>query len=314
MISGITSYNNRGQSFGSSASFAKKSINTAYKSIDVNSADYINYVYRLARGKCRQICEVNVESERLQNIVKDKEPCIFVMNHTWEQGKDINAAVFFNSLLYREYIYQNKTETCPRSKIMASKGFFMRAPDGGEQLRWLGVVPVNNSAKENRRVENAAMLKNITEQFARNEINLFLFPEGALAGLWFLPLKYKFQAGASYVIRKALEIKEKVKTVSLCFAHKKDLSAIHIGEPLYFSKRNGNYYATRGNVDSEFFDKKLSNLYDDKDEILLTEAGQSVGYKNVMPYISGILLDNMKCCAKEAKSDLKNSKPEVYTL
>ena len=73
-------------------------------------------------------------------------------------------------------------------------------------------------------------------------------------------------------------------------------------------------YATRGNVDSEFFDKKLSNLYGDKDEILLTEAGQSVGYKNVMPYISGILLDNMKCCTKEAKSDLKNSKPEVYTL
>ena len=317
-VSGNINYN-RGQSFKGCVPFIRTkknfSINTEYKSIDVHSADYIKYVYRLVKGWCKQTCEVNVETERLQDIVKDKEPCIFIMNHTRDQIKDINAAKFFNNLLYREYIYHNMAETCPRSKVMASKNYVSHAGDGGERLRWLGVVPVSTSLKtKTRKSENANTLKELTNQFANNEINLFLFPEGAFAAFTFLPLKYKFQAGAAYIIRNALETKDKVKVVPLCFAHKNDISAIHIGEALYISRQNENYYASRGNADSKFFNKDLAKIYKDNDKILLTDSGKALKYENVIPYISGVLMRNMECCTKDAKQDLKQSKSGVFIL
>ena len=120
-------YYKRGQSFKASASFANKSVNTAYKSIDVNSADFIKYVYNKIRYMCMSSFEINVESGKIMDIVNSNEPYIFIMNHTRKQPKDINGAMFFNSLLYREYIYQNKAGNCPRSKVFAGEGFLKRS-------------------------------------------------------------------------------------------------------------------------------------------------------------------------------------------
>ena len=47
-------YYKRGQSFKASASFANKGVNTAYKSIDVNSADFIKYVYNKIRNSQKE--------------------------------------------------------------------------------------------------------------------------------------------------------------------------------------------------------------------------------------------------------------------
>ena len=307
-------YYKRGQSFRASASFANKSVNTAYKSIDVNSADFIKYVYNKIRNMCMSSFEINVESGKIMDIVNSNEPYIFIMNHTRKQPKDINGAMFFNSLLYREYIYQNKANDCPRSKVFAGEGFLKRSnmPD---ELEFMGVIPINAKAEnKNAKEKNRETIQNIVNELSEGKINFFIYPEGAMAIVPFLPLRYKFQPGVSAIIKRVLEKRDSIDVIPLTFAHDKTKSAIHIGEAVKFSKKNGQYYTNKGNSDSKFFDKKFENFYKDKDEILLTNNGQPVKTDDVVPFISGVLSENLDCCIKEAKNDLKHSNGKVYLI
>lgn len=311
-----TNYNyyKRGQSFRASASFANKSVNTAYKSIDVNSADFIKYVFKKIKNMCNRPFEINVESGKIMDIVNSNEPHIFIMNHTRQQPKDINGAMFFNSLLYREYIYQNKANDCPRSKVFAGEGFLKRSnmPD---ELEFMGVIPINAKAEnKNAKEKNRETIQNIVNELSEGKINFFIYPEGAMAIVPFLPLRYKFQPGVSAIIKRVLEKRDSIDVIPLTFAHDKTKSAIHIGEAVKFSKKNGQYYTNKGNSDSKFFDKKFENFYKDKDEILLTNNGQPVKTDDVVPFISGVLSENLDCCIKEAKNDLKHSNGKVYLI
>ena len=311
-----TNYNyyKRGQSFRASASFANKSVNTAYKSIDVNSADFIKYVFKKIKNMCNSPFEINVESGKIMDIVNSNEPHIFIMNHTRQQPKDINGAMFFNSLLYREYIYQNKANDCPRSKVFAGEGFLKRSnmPD---ELEFMGVIPINAKAEnKSAKEKNRETIQNIVNELSEGKINFFIYPEGAMAIVPFLPLKYKFQPGVSAIIKRVLEKRDSIDVIPLTFAHDKTKSAIHIGEAVKFSKKNGQYYTNKGNSDSKFFDKKFENFYKDKDEILLTNNGQPVKTDDVVPFISGVLSENLDCCIKEAKNDLKHSNGKVYLI
>ena len=311
-----TNYNyyKRGQSFRASASFANKSVNTAYKSIDVNSADFIKYVFKKIKNMCNSPFEINVESGKIMDIVNSNEPHIFIMNHTRQQPKDINGAMFFNSLLYREYIYQNKANDCPRSKVFAGEGFLKRSnmPD---ELEFMGVIPINAKAEnKNAKEKNRETIQNIVNELSEGKINFFIYPEGAMAIVPFLPLRYKFQPGVSTIIKRVLEKRDSIDVIPLTFAHDKTGSAIHIGEAVKFSKKNGQYYTNKGNSDSKFFDKKFENFYKDKDEILLTNNGQPVKTDDVVPFISGVLSENLDCCIKEAKNDLKHSNGKVYLI
>ncbi len=311
-----TNYNyyKRGQSFRASASFANKSVNTAYKSIDVNSADFIKYVFKKIKNMCNSPFEINVESGKIMDIVNSNEPHIFIMNHTRQQPKDINGAMFFNSLLYREYIYQNKANDCPRSKVFAGEGFLKRSnmPD---ELEFMGVIPINAKAEnKNAKEKNRETIQNIVNELSEGKINFFIYPEGAMAIVPFLPLKYKFQPGVSAIIKRVLEKRDSIDVIPLTFAHDKTGSAIHIGEAVKFSKKNDQYYTNKGNSDSKFFDKKFENFYKDKDEILLTNNGQPVKTDDVVPFISGVLSENLDCCIKEAKNDLKHSNGKVYLI
>ena len=307
-------YYKRGQSFRASASFANKSVNTAYKSIDVNSADFIKYVFKKIKNMCNSPFEINVESGKIMDIVNSNEPHIFIMNHTRQQPKDINGAMFFNSLLYREYIYQNKANDCPRSKVFAGEGFLKRSnmPD---ELEFMGVIPINAKAEnKNAKEKNRETIQNIVDELSEGKINFFIYPEGAMAIVPFLPLRYKFQPGVSAIIKRVLEKRDSIDVIPLTFAHDKTKSAIHIGEAVKFSKKNGQYYTNKGNSDSKFFDKKFENFYKDKDEILLTNNGQPVKTDDVVPFISGVLSENLDCCIKEAKNDLKHSNGKVYLI
>ena len=304
----------RGLSFKSTTLLSNKAI-PAYKALDVNSADFIKYIYQKFKKICNEVVEINVETGKLQDIVNTDEPRIFIMNHTKAQTRDINAAKFFNTLLYREYLYQSKAETCPRSKVMASVGMLSRTRDKGEEYKWMGAVPVYTGIEgKDAKNKNALTIKQLTKDLIEGKINLFLFPEGGLAILNFLPLKYKFQAGVSAIIKKVLEVKNHIRVTPLGIAHNKNESAIHIGDEIVFTKSNDKFYASRGNVHSKSFDKKLAKLYGENENLLITEKGEAVNSENIVPYLSGILMKNLECCTKEAKADLKNSSGEVYKL
>lgn len=316
MVNQVSIYRNNGreQGFKGSASLSQKISDKSYKNISINSAEYIKYIYKNLRKTFERPIEINVETGRLQDIVQAKKPCIFIMNHTTNQWKDIHAAKFFNTLLYREYIYHDMAETCPRTKILANTGLLDRQADKGELYKWCGVVPIDVGFNSKNKSKNKQVLKNLVNQLVDNKINLFLFPEGALAAMKFLPLSFKFQPGVSWIVQKILDFADRAKVVPLCFAHNKQGSAIHIGEPIYFRQKNGNYFASRGNANSENFDKDLLKFYSGKEEIMLTKQGKPVEQNKVIPYISGILMRNLECCTKDASTDLINSQPKVFVI
>lgn len=76
----------RGQSFKGSALLSNNTA-SAYKKLDVNSADYIKYIYNRVKNWCKEVVEINVETGRLQKIVQSDEPYIFIMNHTTTQAE-----------------------------------------------------------------------------------------------------------------------------------------------------------------------------------------------------------------------------------
>ncbi len=308
-INGVYSYR-REQSLKSSA----PSFNAAaYYKINKNSPEYIEYIYKYVKKMCKQPVEINIESGKIQNIINDSDSYIFILNHTFNQFKDLNCAKFFNTLLYREYLYNGLAKTCPRSKILANSNILNKQKDHGELYRWLGVTPVNVGFGDKNKQANSLVLRNLTNEFINNDINLFMFPEGSLASLVFLPLKYKFQPGVSSIIKHSLEKKENVKVIPIGFAHKNGNSAIHIGETVCFSKQDNSYLVNQGNLNSKYFDKNLAKLYKN-DELILTENGIPVSIDNIVPYISGILVRNLECVIKEAKDDLKMSSGKVFQL
>lgn len=302
----------RGLSFKGSALFYKN-IDT-YKRINIDSADYIKYIYSTVKKWCKNPVEINVESERLARIVEANEPCIFMMNHTKNQTLDFENLKFFNTLLYREYIYHGLAENCPRSRVLTNKSILEEQKELGEKLKWMGLVPINAGLDGKGKAENAVTLKGLVNELAASKINLFIFPEGALGILSFLPMKYKFQPGISSIVKKVLDLKESIKVVPLGFAHKKDASAVHMGEPVYFRRNSEGYVASRGNADSKFFTPELGEFYKDNEEILLTESGKAVQDKKSIPYISGILTENLYACSKEAKSDLLKADKRIYII
>ena len=299
MISSILSnqiYTKRGQSFRGSASLSKTVFDTGYKSIKTDSAEYIKHSYNVFRNWCHNTVEVNVESERLINIVKSDEPYIFIMNHTYNQIKDIKTAKFFNTLLYREYIYNNKAATCPRSKVIANKNIIKSQPDGGDLYQWLGVTPISANVTGKHKNENRIIINELAEKLGKGKINLFMFPEGAFCMFPFLPLSCKFQPGVSSIVKKVLELRDKIKVIPLGFAHKKEISSAHMGEPVCFIKEEGKYFAQIG-----------------EKNIPLTNKGKFLNSDQIVPYISGVLLDSLELASKNAKNDLKKT-GEVYTL
>ena len=255
-----------------------------------------------------------MESNRLQDIVNSSEPALFIMNHTDKQGKDIQAAKFFNTLLYREYIYHNKAETCPRSKVLANQGVLDRQQDKGEFYKWLGVVPIKAGINYTDKEGNRNTIKILVDEFVKKKINLFMFPEGALAVLANLPLEYKFQPGAAAFVKKVLDVVSKIKVVPIGFAHKNDQTAIHIGEPIIFAKRPELYMASAGNAKDKNFDSYLAHLYQDRDFVFIKDNGHFIREDGIVPYLSGIMVENLKCCIKNAQRDLQNIKPEVYDI
>ena len=117
-----------------------------------------------------------------------------------------------------------------------------------------------------------------------------------------------FEKTISTVIRDSIDV------IPLAFAHDKQGSAIHIGDAVKFSRKDNQYYINKGNSESKFFDKKFKNFYKDKDEILLTDNGQPISTDEVVPFISGVLSENLNCCIKEAKNDLKHSSGKVFLI
>lgn len=281
--------------------------------IDINSHEFMQYIMdwgkQNAKGKA---VEINIEDGILKDIGKSDESCIFIINHNIPHS-DSKLLSFFNSLLTREYILNNKSKTCPRPKIIVSENFLQFLDPKTRALREkFGYVGIDAHLFDTDKGKNARALFPTIKSFINDKVNIFIFPEGKRCLFEELPFENKFQTGVAEIVNKLINHKKRVKVVPLGFASSGDLGGIHVGAPIYFKRVNEKTYATAGNNLSQFVSPDYRNFFiadklDEEGYKLITNQGQQVSEKEAPDYISGLLCENLRVSKEEAKLSLINN-------
>lgn len=294
--------------------FAHKSIDARYKklmSIKEGSEEYLETLFGLGEMCSRKkAVEINVESQRIKDIAKSNDSCIFIMNHD-NQKKDPALLTYFHALLAREYISNDKIADAPAIRVIMNEAILTTKNNKSRAImEKLGSVGIDASLFGADSKKNARKLLPTIKEFVNNKTHLYIFPEGKMCAFKNLDLEYKFQTGIAETISKLTGAKKSVKVVPLGFAYnpkdKELLGSIHVGEPVYFKKQGQNILATKGNTDSPFASKAYANFFkkpniDNDGFNVITKEGVPVNGKDLPDYIAGILCENLKICREEAK-------------
>lgn len=295
-----------------------KRINALYEHVintDEKSKEYMIQIFDYGKmlSGAKEI-EINVENESLMNIAKSDESCIFIINHD-DQKQDPKMLGFFNSLLAREYILNEKAETCPRPKVILNDDILSSLnPKSRAVLEKVGSVGVDARLFSPNLIANGRTLVPLIKDFINNKSHIFIFPEGRMCAFNTLGLEYRFQTGVADIIGQIAKRKKQVKVIPLGFAYKGKVGSIHVGEPVYFKKDNSRMLVTKGNIDSQFASEKYTNFFKTNSEAddfkTITSDGKPVESEDIPDYVAGILCENLKICKEEAKKAISKSSPK----
>lgn len=290
--------------------FESKEMQNIYKeflAVDEKSEIFIDKLIIAGRKfGCKKEVEINIESGLIEKIAKSGKSHIFIMNHD-RQAADPEMLAIFNTLLCQEYKRLGLATNCPRPKIILNEDILLSMNSEKRKVfEKVGAVGIDADLYSNDNARNARALLPLLRGFMKDKVNIFIFPEGKLAGRK-VPLKQKFQQGAAEMINKLAGKKGEVNVVPLGFAYnngsKKNLASIHIGKPVVFRMTEHGLTSSKGNVDSEFASKHYKKFFltDDSNGKVITDNGIPVEGKDLPAYISGILCENLDICKKEAQ-------------
>ena len=265
--------------------------------------------------------EINTENGILDKLTDDNSAKIFIMNHD-NQSSDPKLFLIFNTLLMEMYKSKGKENDCPSAKIILNENILKSlSPDKKALLEKLGAVGVDISGTTSNPLKNAKKLLPVMKDFADDKVNIFIFPEGKMSVFKSKPIEEKFQNGIANVILKELKMKDSVQVVPLGFSYpkKQNLAGIYVGEPITLKSDENGIYTTKGNIlTSEYSNPDYKNYYknfEDKEFSPILEHGKKVLPKDSVPYIAGLLCENLKICKAESYNMLeKNKEDKTVTL
>lgn len=285
--------------------------------LDDTSPYLVKFSYDLSKllSQGKEI-EINIENGELQNIVNSDECSIFIMNHD-KQKEDSKMLGFFNALLTREYIVNNKADNCPRTKVILNRDILDSSSNERKILgeKW-GAVGVDAAIHCTNHIYNGRITAKLIKELIDNKINLFIFPEGRMCTFKTLAPEWKFQSGIADIIKSVAKKKSRVKVIPLGFAYKGKTGSIHIGEPVYFKSDGDRILFTPKNLDERYSSKDLidfiNNTQGKNDEYIpILENGRDVPLRKSGEYIAGILCDNLYTCKKQAADSIKNAETKL---
>lgn len=281
-----------------------------------DSHEFMMFFHNYARkfGKNREV-EINLESNRLLEIAKSDEACIFIMSHS-DGKKDPAMLGILGSLLSGAYINLGKSKFCPRAKIIVNEDILTSMNRINREIyEKFGAVGINANLFQAGKGKNKEKIKALINNFNQNKNHIFIFPEGKMGMFKDLDLKDKFQPGVGSMVKYSLLNKQQVKVVPVGFAYNYDtekfLGSIYVGEPIYFIKDKGSIAVNQANIDQgnatqsykDFFDLTENDSSHSNFKVI-TSNGKPVPIEDQTPYISGILCENLRICTMQAKVQL----------
>ena len=292
--------------------FLRKHDSTIYNELmaaKVETPEYIKAISRVSRlFSSKKEIEINLESNRIQQIASSGKPHIFIMNHD-NQGKDPKMLAFFNTLLNEEYLRTGQAETCPRPKIILNRDILLSMnKDKRKVFEKLGAIPVDASIYSTDKKSNAKQLIKLMKGFIKGDSNIFIFPEGRNAAFKYASLQEKFQLGVAEMVAKLADKLPEVSVTPIGFAYNKGLKSpgdsIYIGKTVVFKKNIDGMSASSGNISSSFARNSYKKFYGGEENALITCRSVPVKGKEISEYIGGILCENLRICTEEAKAAL----------
>lgn len=220
---------------------------------------------------------INSENKTLETIAKSKNSTIFVLNHP-NYNKDKFIYIILNSILGRLYTSNQNISKYPIPKILVSKNMLnILHPKVAAIYKKLGLSAIDAKIKNKDCGYNAASMIPLLKDFAKNKINIFIFPEGNNSILKNIPLERRIQNGIGNLIKAATNTKDCVTVVPVSIHYTKEsnnLGNIYIGKPHYFKKHNNEIIYTDG-VEK----RKIKHIdYNDSTEAIVKLIGKNLNF------------------------------------
>ena len=225
-------------------------LNSGFVNTGQESGEYIEELAKIGNTLENKFIIANTEDKILDRIAQSDNSTIFVLNHP-NYHKDKFIYAFLSSMLCKLYASQGKQAKCPRPKILVSRNMLKIVhPKIGNIYRKLGLVEVDASLGKKDRAFNAKTMKNLMQEFIKNESNIFIFPEGNNSAYQSKSLDERIQPGIASFIKEAVKHKKSVRVVPVGIDYSKkqkgSLGRIYIGRPLYFKHYKTGIMYTEG--------------------------------------------------------------------
>lgn len=308
----------------------KTEIDALSKSIsatDIDNPKFIKEIIKMNNflGQGMEM-EINLESGRLSDLAKSKEPVIFLFNHP-APPYDLGLSFGFVSQLYKKYSELGLAANCPRPKYILSERILSSMPEklssAFQKVQAVGINAGTYPTPE-RAGKNGNVISDVVNGFIRGKNNIFIFPEGGRARYQNLPIEERFQYGIGKIATKVLSSVGRAKVVNVALGYKDGHGVVYIGKPIIFeATKNGEIGVKGGNVsqccDKTVINRFYSELKKTKGETLqpLTNNGVPITLPSNLSssedkkmhmvasrLMTGIMCDNMSICLNNVQKKL----------
>jgi len=258
--------------------------------------------------------DVNIEDGILEKLANKKESVIFIMNHS-NQAEDPKMLAVLNTLLTEAY-KKSDCEKFPLPKIIMNEDILKTMNSTKRQaFENFGAVGIDANLVGADKNVNARAFLPLVRDFARDNCNIFIFPEGRLAVNEKMSFNKRFQPGVANLINKILCVKNEVTVVPVGFAYgkgkNKNLTSMNIGTPIEIKRVDDKTCVTCGDVMKDknsvlynFFDKNKESK-----DVTITSKGEPVGAGEVSRYLKTILCENLRINSELAVEKLNVESP-----
>lgn len=214
--------------------------NRILKRTSPEKPNYIDTWARLGNSTKNKTININIEDKRIEEITKQNEPVIFIMNHD-NVVRDRFIYPIINSFLNYSYATLGKQQNCPRPYIIVSKNVIKNAGNNTMKKIFdkMGLIPIDANLSDRKTRENINPVRKLIENFTTNKANIFVFPEGNNSIYPDKPLEEKIQLGFLKIIKQISQKKDTVNIVPIGISYNSDKSSmgnIFIGEILKLTK------------------------------------------------------------------------------
>jgi len=284
-----------------------------FRSAPKNSVQYIQNIVDISKNLTLNEHITVKNAHNLDKIIKNNEPCIFIMNHG-NYTQDAFGLAKLSEVLYGKSLHLKQGEQCPRPNIIINRDVLDSQPhmirELFDNLGCVGVDATFYHPSSEAKLYNKKQLLPVMRDFTQGKNHIFIFPEGGLGTYTnHYPLEKRFQIGVGNMAKIIADNQNgKVNIIPIGFHHNthsaKTSTNIVVGTPICIKKENNQYYSTAGNITAENTSENFKEFFYGSSKPsqykVIKNGNEKIPEHLTERYISGILAENLKIVMAEA--------------